>query len=46
MSIRNFFLAMTVIALAACQTIEGFGEDVETGGQIIQDTSDDVQDDI
>jgi predicted small secreted protein len=28
--------------LAACETMEGFGEDVEAGGQAIQESADDV----
>lgn len=43
---RNLFLAIAIIGLSACQTVEGFGKDVEAGGKVIQDTSDDVQDDI
>ena len=35
-----------VVTLAACQTVEGFGEDVEAGGEIIQDTSNNVQREI
>jgi len=35
-----------MLALAACETIEGFGEDVETGGEIIQDSAGDVQSDL
>ena len=43
---RMFCLGIMIFALAACQTVEGFGEDVEAGGQVIQDTSNEVQDDI
>lgn len=32
--------------LAACNTVHGAGEDVEAGGEVIQDTADDVQDDM
>lgn len=46
MNIRYLCLAVAILGLAACQTVEGFGEDVEAGGRVIQDTSDDVQDDI
>jgi predicted small secreted protein len=43
MTIRNVFLAMAIFGLIACETVEGFGEDVEAGGQLIQDTSEDIQ---
>jgi predicted small secreted protein len=46
MRIRSVCLAIALFGLAACETVEGFGEDVEAGGRVIQDTSDDVQDDI
>lgn len=29
--------------LAACETVEGFGRDVETGGEILQEQVEDVQ---
>jgi predicted small secreted protein len=29
--------------LAACETVEGFGRDVETGGEVIQEQVEDVQ---
>lgn len=33
-------------ALAACNTVEGFGRDVQTGGQAITGTAQDVQEQI
>ena len=32
--------------LAACNTVDGVGKDVEAGGEVIQDTSQDVEDEI
>lgn len=36
------FLAST-FALAGCNTIEGAGKDIESGGEKVQDTAKDVQ---
>lgn len=36
------FLAIAV--LAACETVEGLGQDVEAGGEAIQRTAAEVQD--
>ena len=32
--------------LAACNTVDGVGKDVEAGGEVIQDTAQDVEEDI
>jgi len=32
--------------LAACNTVDGVGRDVEAGGEVIQDTAQDVEEDI
>ncbi len=43
----RIFLIFTIpVALAACETVEGFGEDIETGGEALQDSADDVQSDL
>jgi entericidin B len=34
------FVLLSVIGLAACETIEGAGEDVENAGESIQDAAD------
>jgi predicted small secreted protein len=34
-----FCLAVAVVALSACETMEGFGQDVENGGEAIQDAA-------
>lgn len=37
-----FVLAgLSVLALSACNTVEGAGEDVESAGEAIQDSADD-----
>ncbi len=41
-----YMLLAALVLTSACQTVEGFGQDVESGGQVIQDTSNDVQDDL
>jgi predicted small secreted protein len=30
-------------ALSACETMQGFGRDVQTGGEAVEDSSEDVQ---
>jgi len=35
-----------VAGLAACNTVEGVGEDVEAGGQAIGDTARDAEDEL
>ncbi|MEL7253943.1 MAG: entericidin A/B family lipoprotein [Pseudomonadota bacterium] len=37
---------LSLFALAACETVEGFGQDVENGGEALQDASNDVQADL
>jgi len=33
------FVLMSVIGLAACETVEGAGEDIENAGESIQDAA-------
>ena len=33
------FVMMSVIGLAACETVEGAGEDIENAGESIQDAA-------
>lgn len=40
------FLAAMLLALGACNTIEGMGEDVGAAGDTMSDTADDVEDDM
>ena len=35
-----------LVAAAGCNTVGGFGEDVEAGGEAISDTAQDVERDI
>jgi predicted small secreted protein len=37
------FAAVLLLAVAACNTAEGVGEDVESGGEAISDTARDVK---
>ena len=46
MNIRNIWLVAAIFGLGACETVQGFGKDVEAGGQIITETSEDVQEDL
>ncbi|MGR3513522.1 MAG: entericidin A/B family lipoprotein [Paracoccaceae bacterium] len=39
-------LGLSLMFLAACQTAEGFGRDVQTGGQVIEDAANEVEDEI
>lgn len=44
MSFRQVYLApFILLALAACNTVEGFGQDVQSGGAAIENTADDVK---
>lgn len=36
----------SVLILTACETADGFGQDVEAGGEAISDVSNDVQQDF
>ncbi|WP_366658338.1 entericidin A/B family lipoprotein [Fodinicurvata sp. EGI_FJ10296] len=33
-------------ALSACETMQGFGRDVQSGGEAVEDSSEDVQRDM
>ena len=35
---------LVIAVLAGCETVEGLGEDVEAGGEAIQRTAEDIQD--
>ena len=44
MSFRLIALApLALLALAACNTVEGFGQDVQSGGAAIEDAAEDAQ---
>lgn len=40
---RIIAIAAFAALLTACETIEGFGEDVQAGGAAIEDTAQDAQ---
>lgn len=40
------FLALATVFLAACNTVEGVGEDVQAGGEAIEDTARATQEEI
>lgn len=35
--------ALGLVALAACETVEGFGQDIQSGGEAIEEASEDAQ---
>lgn len=39
-------LALAAVFLAACNTVKGVGEDVQAGGEAIENTAQDVEDEI
>ena len=44
MKIAGF--GLVTLLVAACNTVAGAGEDIQAGGQVIEDTADDVKEDI
>lgn len=40
---KLLLITMLSISLSACGTIAGFGQDLESGGKLIQSSSKDVQ---
>jgi predicted small secreted protein len=44
--LKLVFLLLGLLGLAACNTTKGFGQDVEATGDAIEDTAEDVQDDM
>lgn len=48
-TIKIFFLSIIVCVIfiiSACNTVEGFGEDVQSAGEAIEDAAKDVKDKI
>jgi len=39
-------MLIALLALAACNTVEGAGEDIQGGGKAISDTASDVKEEI
>jgi len=44
--IRFAILLAALVGLAACETVGGMGRDVESAGEALQGTAQDVQDEI
>ncbi|RZW11811.1 MAG: entericidin A/B family lipoprotein [Rhodobacteraceae bacterium] len=42
----RMIIVSAAFALAACETVDGFGQDVSTGGRAIQNASQEVQEDL
>lgn len=42
--IRIFLLLGVVLGLAACATVDGFGQDVSSAGEALSQTAEDVED--
>jgi predicted small secreted protein len=40
---RTALVLLTFLGLAACETVEGAGQDIESAGQTIQQESNEVQ---
>ena len=36
-------LLFTAVGVSACNTVEGMGEDIQSGGKAIENTADDVK---
>jgi predicted small secreted protein len=49
-SLKNLIALLMIagftIAIGGCNTIGGFGQDVEEGGEAISDTAEDVEEDM
>ncbi|MBD3893689.1 entericidin A/B family lipoprotein [Hydrogenophaga sp.] len=37
--VTTLFLASLLLALAGCNTVQGIGQDVQRGGQVLQDAA-------
>ncbi|MEM9524577.1 MAG: entericidin A/B family lipoprotein [Pseudomonadota bacterium] len=44
--IFRILMLLSVLGLAACETVEGFGRDVTAGGKAISQASNEVQKDL
>jgi predicted small secreted protein len=44
--IASLALAFAVLGLGACNTVEGFGQDVEEGGENLSNAADNVEQEI
>jgi len=39
---KQFICALALLALGACNTVQGAGEDISAGGQVITETAEDA----
>lgn len=44
--INRLLLALAVATLAACNTVSGVGEDIQSGGEALTDTAEDTQQEL
>jgi predicted small secreted protein len=44
--LRLSLLSLPVLALLACSTVQGIGEDIQSGGQAIENTSQNLETDL
>lgn len=43
---KTKLLALLMLGLAACSTVEGMGKDIQAGGEAISDAANSVKDDL
>ena len=46
MKIQMLFAALAVAMLASCNTVRGAGQDVQAGGEVVEEAAEEVQDDL
>ena len=44
--LRPMLILTAILGLTACETVQGFGRDVATAGQEIEEASEETQEDI
>lgn len=45
-TLRTLLALLVIAGVSACNTVEGAGQDIKAGGQVISDTAEDVEDEI
>jgi entericidin B len=46
MKTQMIFAALAVVMLASCNTVRGVGQDVQAGGEAVEEAAEEVQDDL